>query len=102
MKFGTHHYKPLIQELTIAESPINGLGLFAVENIKAGIFLGESHIWEANRWEYIRTPLGGFINHTSEPNCYRIKIDSKQWIIKTNKNIKDGEELTLKYSLYEV
>ena len=69
MKFKQHHYRPLIEELTIKESSINGLGLFATENIKAGIYLGETHIWETKRWEYIRTPLGGFINHSETPNC---------------------------------
>jgi SET domain-containing protein len=103
MKFGTHHYKPLIQELTIAESPINGLGLFAVENIKAGIFLGESHIWEANRWEYIRTPLGGFINHSDNPNCF-ISTNihyhhGNQRELYTTRPIKIGEEITVFYTV---
>jgi len=43
-EFGTHHYRPLVDDLTIKESPINGLGLFAVDNLKAGILLGETHI----------------------------------------------------------
>ena len=98
-------YQPLPSSLKIKDSSIHGQGLFAIENIPIDTDLGVSHIEVVHKnlkAEILRTPLGGFINHTSEPNCYRIKIDSKQWIIKTNKNIKDGEELTLKYSLYEV
>jgi len=49
MKFKSHHYKPLVEELTIQKSHINGLGLHATMNIKAGIFLGETHIWEERR-----------------------------------------------------
>ena len=78
MKFKQHHYRPLIEELTIKESSINGLGLFATENIKAGIYLGETHIWESNRHEWIRTPLGGFINHSNKPNCIKEKFLEKQ------------------------
>ena len=98
-------YQPLPSSLKIKDSSIHGQGLFATENIPIDTELGVSHIEVVHKnleAEILRTPLGGFINHTSESNCYRIKIDSKQWIIKTNKNIKDGEELTLKYSLYEV
>ena len=43
MKFGPEHYRPLIEELTIKESEINGLGLHATEDLKAGLFLGVTH-----------------------------------------------------------
>jgi len=69
-KFGTQHYRPLPDGLTIASSPINGNGLFTRENLKAGVFLGVTHVWETNRWDWIRTPLGGFINHSEDPNCF--------------------------------
>ena len=67
MKFD---YRPLCTGLTLKESPIDGIGLFATEDFKAGIFLGETHIWEQKRREFIRTPLGGYINHSEEPNCF--------------------------------
>jgi SET domain-containing protein len=61
----------------------------------------------------IRTPLGGFINHSDEPNCEKVKLrftsEDKQpaynfnkWNLVTIKDIKEGEELTLKYTFYDV
>ena len=49
-------------------------------------------------------PLGGFINHSEEPNCHRTQVRIKpgfdKWTITVIKNIKAGEELTLKYTMY--
>ena len=103
MKFKSHHYRPLIPEVTIKESEINGLGLHATENLKAGIFLGETHIWESNRHDWIRTPLGGFINHSENPNCFiNMNIhyhDGNQRELYTIKPIEEGEELTVYYTV---
>ena len=55
--------------------------------------------------EIFRTPLGGFINHSDDPNCVKYPVDSKYYIkyyIKTIKPIKAGEELFLKYTFYSV
>jgi len=66
-------YKPLPSCLTIKKSPIEGLGLYATQNIKANIFIGLTHIRDKNFENgYIRTPLGGFYNHSNEPNVRRI------------------------------
>mgnify|MGYP000994259088 CR=1 FL=1 len=43
-------YRPLPKELTIAKSKIEGLGLFASEDIKKGVILGISHVRD-NRFE---------------------------------------------------
>ena len=103
MKFGTQHYRPLIDELTIKESKIDGLGLFATADMRAGIFLGETHIWENKRWEYIRTPLGGFINHSMNPNCFINENihyhDGQQRELYTTRPIKKGEEITVFYTV---
>jgi SET domain-containing protein len=103
MKFGSHHYRPLIDELTIKESKINGLGLHATENIKAGVFLGATHIWERRRHGWIRTPLGGFINHSDEPNSFiHTNIyyhEGNQRELFTVKPIKTGEEITVFYTV---
>ena len=37
-------YRPLPDELTIKHSPIEGLGLFATQEIKANTFIGITHI----------------------------------------------------------
>ena len=57
-------YRPLPKELTIKNSPIEGLGLFANEDIKANTFIGVTHIRDEQfENKYIRTPLGVFYNH---------------------------------------
>ena len=69
-------YKPLPKSLTIKKSPIEGLGLYAVSNIKANCFIGLTHIQDKNFENgYIRTPLGGFYNHSNEPNVRRVVSD---------------------------
>ena len=105
MKFGTHHYRPLIDELTVKQSTIKdaGLGLFATENLKAGVFLGVTHVWESNRHEWIRTPLGGFINHSDSPNMF-ISTNihyhhGDQRELYTIRPIKKGEEMFVYYTV---
>ena len=95
-------YKPLPKEVTIKESSIEGLGIFATENIKEGHVFGVSHVLDY-RFEddYIRTPLGGFVNHSEEPNCKLMKkVDEVELV--TTKDITSGAELTTKYSLYRI
>ena len=69
-------YKPLPICLTIKKSPIEGLGLYATGDIKANCFIGLTHIRD-KKFEngYIRTPLGGFYNHSNEPNVRRVVSD---------------------------
>jgi len=70
-------YKPLPKCLTIKKSLIEGLGLYATENIKANTFLGLTHVQNKDfENSYIRTPLGGFYNHSNEPNIRRVVTDS--------------------------
>ena len=92
-------YKPLPDSLTIKQSSINGLGLFATQDIKDGTQLGITHILISD--EIIRSPLGGFINHKDDPNCVRITVGNKSYL-HTIKEIKQDEELTLKYTIYTV
>ena len=75
-KFNLNMYRPLPKELTIKNSPIEGLGLFANENIKANSFIGVTHIRDEQfENKYIRTPLGGFYNHSNDPNIIRMVSD---------------------------
>ena len=105
-------FKPLPESLTIQKSSINGLGLFADQKIMRGTNLGMSHIkWNGNM---IRTPLGGFINHSNTPNTVKAellmtnennpkqKFDYKKWNLVTLRDIKKGEELTVRYTFYHV
>ena len=97
-------YRPLPDCLTIKKSNIEGLGLFATQQIKSGKVLGVTHIKDKRAEdEYWRTPLGGFINHSDISNC--IKEENRfthNLFLKTIKDIKEGEELTLNYTLYKI
>ena len=93
-------YKPLPDFLTIKKSLIHGLGLFAIADIKANTNLGITHIKHADFDDsYIRTPLGGFVNHQNENfNC---KFEGNEILnLYTIQDIKNGEELTAFYTLY--
>ena len=70
-------YRPLPKSLTIKNSPIEGLGLYATMNIKAHTFVGLTHIRDEQfDNKYIRTPLGGFYNHSNNPNVLKIVSNS--------------------------
>ena len=69
------HYKPLTKKVTISSSKIHGLGLFSTEEIIINDILGITHVHQIGfKDDYIRTPLGGFINHSNTPNCTLIKV----------------------------
>ena len=97
-------YKPLPDSLTIKSSDIHDLGLCATKGIGQGTNLGTTHIKVKD--EIIRTPLGGFINHSDEGNCVKTELRdenfTKKWNLITLRNIKEGEELTLKYTFYKI
>ena len=104
-------YKPLPKELRLGFSEIHDIGLFAKENISKGTNFGMSHIQVSNT--IVRTPLGGFINHSDDPNCEKVKLtfttedhqpayNFSKWKLITIKDIKEGEELTLTYTFYKL
>lgn len=97
------NYRPLPDNLTIRKSKIEGLGLFAYKKIPHDTVLGMTHykkvLDKEGEENLIRTPLGGFINHSEVPNCELIDM-GRHYIIKTLKMLKRGEELTVKYRWY--
>jgi len=108
-------YKPLPDGLFIKDSNIQGQGLFTNRDLHVGCDLGTSHLRidesgvnsineEENKNIFIRTPLGGFINHSNTPNCTRTQIKIKpgfdKWSVIVIENIAAGDELTLKYTMY--
>ena len=98
-------YNPLPPRLTIRPSLINGLGLFAAAGIAQGTNLGTTHIKVDG--EIFRTPLGGFINCDENANCVKVEMRAEgsitdKWNLLTLRNIKNGEELTLKYTFYTI
>ena len=97
-------YSPLPEYLAIGPSDIHGAGILAKEDIPGEVVIGISHVYDPNfQHDYIRTPLGGFINHSENPNCELIEDENYEYKkLKTIKKIESGKELTLKYSLYGI
>ena len=90
-------YRPLPDGLTIKESKLQGLGLFATQDFDADVVLGIVHILDKNfPHGAIRTALGAFYNHSDDPNCKNIKGFWHQkpvCYLLTSRPIKAGEEL---------
>ena len=112
-------YKPLPKNLTLGESEIHDIGLFAREDIKRINQLGITHVQVGK--ELYRTPLGGIINHSDNPNCVKTSslettkiVDAEApnlhtkgpkyivWNLSTLRDIEAGEELTVKYTFYKI
>ena len=113
-------YSPLPHGLFIDESSIDGQGLYTNVKLAGGTNLGMSHV-ELGKM-MIRTPLGGFINHASKPNCVKVKSlltrqqwnslydlpndkydhNFPKWDLVTLRDIDSGEELTVRYTFYKI
>ena len=95
-------YKPLPSFLTIKHSAIHGLGLYATRKLSDNFVLGITHVKD-DRFEngYIRTPLGGFFNHSENPNC-EVVAAGDYLLIVTQQPIQPGEEITARYTLYSI
>ena len=94
-------YRPLPDYLTIQPSKVEGLGLFTLKDLEPYESLGMTHAhWFGEDNNLLRTPLGGFINHSETPNC---KIQGKMTrYLFTEEIIPAGTELTVKYGMYSV
>ena len=98
-------WRPLPNSITIKESKIEGLGIFTTKDLASETDLGVSHIYDERFPDnYIRLPLGAFINHHEMPNCKAVIFESHESIgqikhirIITETEISEGEELTLNY-----
>ena len=96
-------YNPLPNSVTIKESLIHGLGLYATERILQGTLIGITHhVHVHSENGVIRTPLGGFGNHSDTPNCFKLLIEETTWWIGAKIDIEKGEELTWQYTLYNL
>ena len=99
-------YRPLPKYLTIQPSKIEGLGLFTIRAIRdLETSIGVTHVFMDDKGQIIRTPLGGFINHSEDPNCYistNIHYhNGDQRELYTIRPILEGEELTVYYTLLQ-
>ena len=81
--------------------------LVTIQDIKQATNLGMTHLKVEDT--IFRTPLGGFINHSNTPNCEKIELHAngeepfkKKWNLITRQNIKKGEEITLRYTFYNI
>jgi len=118
-----HGHGPLIE---VRESPLHGLGVFALRRIAKGTriieYLGErvSHAEADRRYEHkdaadnhtflfivdARTVIDAgvdgnearFVNHACAPNCESV-IESRRVFIEAIRNIRAGEELTYDYQI---
>ena len=86
--------------LRIKDSGIDGLGLFASEDIAAGTYAGETHVKIDENQDWLRTPLGGFINHSEQPNAKINFVTGGVRALTIEKAVKKGEEITVFYVLY--
>ena len=121
-------YRPLPNQLTIKNSEIEGLGLFSEVKISKNSFIGVTHIRnESFPNSYIRTPLGGFYNHSKNPNIIKLGTDilpgfefgkiinsnfissnykkdqkkSNYLFLVSLKDIDPGQELVAEYTFYQ-
>ena len=96
-------YKALPNWIHVKDSRVAGQGLFAKDDVPEDVYLGISHVVVDE--EIMRTPLGGFVNHSDDPNCTKVYEEEdwgKIYHMRTIKTIKKGEELFLKYTFYSV
>ena len=100
-QFNKFYYKPLPEALEVRESDIEGSGVFAKEKIDGHTDLGMTHIKVPIIQGYIRTPLGGFVNHSSSPNCCLVQEmdwdDDRIVNFYPIRTKQPGEELSLIY-----
>ena len=121
-------YRPLPANLTIQVSKIDGLGLFTKTKIQKNSFIGITHVKHEDFQDmYIRTPLGGFYNHSKNPNVTKLSSNTlpkydfgqnieekiketpedknnnnlKYFYLVSLKDIEPGEEILAKYTFYE-
>ena len=99
------NWRPLPNFLTIKQSAIEGLGLFTTDFIKKGTDLGITHVFDPRFHDnYLRLPLGAFVNHHEIPNCKAVFREEDEELgkvkhirIVTLNNIAKGTEITVKY-----
>lgn len=90
-------YYPLPTGFTIGHSRIHGLGLITLNKLKPETDLGITHVERPGFQDgYVRTPLGGFINHSKEPNSRLYKV-GEIVLLETVEIVNAGDEVTVEY-----
>ena len=109
--FKDTHYRAIPKCMEIRNTKESGHGLYATVDIPAGSYLGVTHLSlgpeqsKAVKRNYVRTPIGGMINHSETPNCALLRhpqpgdeelgFVTHMWAILP---IKNGTELTCFYT----
>jgi SET domain-containing protein len=112
-------YRPLPDTLDIQKSSIEGNGLFALKDLASNDdkyymdywsdlakYLSHIEVVTPSERNLYRTTIGGFINHSSKPNCTLFlrrvitnhDLNIREYYIRPTRLIKTGEELTLDYT----
>jgi|TARA_R100000081_G_scaffold20222_1_gene8634 hypothetical protein len=106
MKVNKFYYNPLPDYLEIKKSKIDGMGIFAKEDIERDTNIGITHVQIPILTNFLRTPLGGFINHSEENNCYLAEMLNwdryKVFNLFSEVDILKGEEITLNYHIHDL
>lgn len=103
-----NNYLPLPPEVTLNTiGSIHGIGLFSKAFVPPFRILGIARYRAPEGQEPIRTPLGGFINHSDTPNCVImtdpvVGYPADAELLMTITPVQPGEELTLSYTLCNV
>lgn len=101
-----HQYKPLPPKVRLGKSDIDGHGIIADEYLPANTYIGITHIEGADPKHFhnglYRTPLGGYLNHSPNPNCILLPdaIGKLYWFLYTSEAVQIGDELCVDYALY--
>ena len=85
----------LPSNLEIASSSINGVGVFALENIPMGTNLGAAQIKTSSGYDV--TELGRKHNHSYKPNCVNRLKNGIRYLY-TKEDLQSGDELTIDYT----
>ena len=85
------------KSLTLAKSPIHGIGVFSKSNLAPHTNLGPAQI-KMGKGQYTITPLGKYHNHSPRPSCYNKMIGNKRYLF-TARPVSPGEEITIDYRL---
>jgi hypothetical protein len=118
------NYNPLPKELCIRDSFIHGIGIFLKEDINPDVHFYINYFENIKQYithivikrinscdelsikKIYRSPLGGFINHSTNPNCTMRKQDKPiisgdyeitEYYLDPLRLLKKDEEVTINY-----
>jgi SET domain-containing protein len=79
---------------SVNDSRIHGKGIFAKDDIKKG---KKSLACILTDEDLLYSDLGKYINHSKSPNCKLVDDGSRNFLVVTLNDIKDGDEMLIDY-----